>query len=117
MLGGQALLVDAVAGLVKNTEERFVEVPRIVARRDATIAGADAAAKWMRRHIEPAGVEVEADGGRGRLPKLLLLLDRIIAFEKVAGRTPAGCRDRGYQRDKVGTQRGGSRGDFARRGT
>ena len=73
--GRQALLVDAVAGFVQDAEERLVEEARVVARGDAAVAGADAAAKRVRRHVEPAGVEVEADGRRRRL-----------------GRTPAAAR-------------------------
>ena len=67
MLGGQALLVDAVAGLVQDAEEAFVEVARIVARGDAAVAGADAAAERVRRDVQPAGGEVEADRRRRRL--------------------------------------------------
>ena len=43
-LRGQVLLVDAVAGFVEDAEERFVELPGVVARRQAAVAGADAGA-------------------------------------------------------------------------
>src|SRR5262249_3249757 len=101
-----ALLVDAVAGLVKDAEERLVEMASVVARGDAAITGTDAAAKRMRRHIEPAGVEVEADGGGGFAAETLLLLDRILARKHVAGRFSAGRGNGGDKRHKFGTQGG-----------
>ena len=64
VLGGQALVVEAVAGLVEDAEERVAEVLLVVAGGDAGVAGADAGAERVDGDVEPAGVEVEADGAR-----------------------------------------------------
>ena len=68
---GEPLLVDPVAGLVQDAEERLVEELRVVAGCDAAVAGADAGAERVRGDVEPAGLEVEADARprpRGRTP-------------------------------------------------
>ena len=62
--GVEALLVNAVPRFVKDAEEGLVEKARVVARRDAAVAGADGAAKRMRRHIQSAGFEIEPDRRR-----------------------------------------------------
>ena len=61
VLGGQALVVEAVAGLVQDAEERVAEVVLVVARGHAHVAGAEAGAERVDADVEPAGVEVEAD--------------------------------------------------------
>src|SRR5262249_28759991 len=104
VLGDQPLLVDAVAGFVQDPEERLVQMVRVEARRDAAIAGADAAAERVRRNVEPAGVEVEADGLGGRLAERLLLLDGVLALKDVAARLAAGCDERRDQRRQLVAQ-------------
>src|SRR5437660_9626380 len=72
MLGRQRLRVDAVAGLVQDAEERLVEESRVVPRRDAAVAGADAGAERVSRRVEPARFEIETDSGRRGPAKRLL---------------------------------------------
>ena len=88
----EPLFVNAVARFVQDAEEGLVEVARIVARGEPAIAGADAAAEGMHRGVEPAGVEVEADGRRRRLSEDELAIDRIFALQNVAFRLAARCR-------------------------
>src|SRR6202041_2370332 len=76
------------------------------ARRDAAVAGTDAAAKGMRRHVEPAGAEVETNRLCGRLPKGTLRLDRVLAFEDVVRRFLAGAEDSLNQRHQLVAQGG-----------
>ena len=81
VLARQTLLVDAVARLVQDAEERLVEVMGVVARGDPAIARAGAAAERVRGHVEPAGVEVEADRRSRRLAEDALPIDRVVAFQ------------------------------------
>ena len=53
------------------------------------IARADAAAERMRGHVEPAGVEVEADRGGRRLAEDAAAIDRVIALQDLAPRLAA----------------------------
>ena len=62
---GQALIVDAVARFVEDAEEAAGEFVFVVARGEAGVVGADAAAEGMMGDVEAAGLEVEADGGGG----------------------------------------------------
>ena len=106
VFGGQALLVEGVAGLVEDAEERLVEVVRGVARRDPAVAGAEAAAKRVGRLVEPAGVEVEADRGGGGLAEQLLPIDRVVAVDDLAVRRPARGGDGREQRHQFAAQGG-----------
>ena len=63
---GQALLVEAVAGLVEDGEEAGEEVVLVLARRQADVAGGEAGGERVRGLVEPPGLEVEADRGRER---------------------------------------------------
>src|SRR5438105_14478000 len=47
----QSLIIDSVSGLVKRPEKGVVEMLRIIARSQAAVAGAHAAAKRVRRYI------------------------------------------------------------------
>ena len=57
----QALLVEAVPGLVQHREEAREEVVLVLARRQPHVAGREAGGERVRGLVEPAGVEVEAD--------------------------------------------------------
>ena len=92
VLGIQALIVDAVARFVKDAEEGFVEVARIVARGEPAIAGADAAAEGMDGRIESAGREVEADRRRRCLAEQELTIHRKFALQNVSFRLAAASR-------------------------
>ena len=94
----------------------FVEVMRIVARGDAAIAGTDAVAERMRRHIEPAGAEVEADRLRRRLAETALLLHGIVSFEDVVRCFFARAEDRLHQRHQIVAQSSEDLRDFRRGG-
>ena len=97
MLGNQALLVDAVPRLVQDAEKRIVEVTQVVPRGDAAIAWAHATTKGVRRDIEPASFEVEANRrGRG-LAEHLLALDRILAFQDGTHRSTPRGQDRSHE--------------------
>src|SRR5262245_29798544 len=82
----ETLLVNSMSGFMQNAEQSFIEVVGVVARGDADVAWPHAAAEGVRRHIEPAGVEVEADGGCRFLTEDLLAIDRILAFQDFPGR-------------------------------
>ena len=75
VVGRKVLLVERVAGLVQHAEERLVEEPRVVARGDAAVAGADArsrtGARWCRAgrrrsrsRTRPRPTPRTASGGR-----------------------------------------------------
>src|SRR5262249_50382103 len=104
--GIEALLVDGVAGLVQDAEKRLVEETRVVARGDAAVAGADAAAKGMRRHVQPAGREVEANRRRGRFAEYPLAVNGVIAFEDVPAWPPTARLDGGNTGDLILTRSG-----------
>src|SRR5205823_9825923 len=67
--GVKPLIVDAVARFVEDAEETLVEFARMVTRGEPAIARTDAAAKRVGGGVESAGVEIEADCRRGRLPE------------------------------------------------
>src|SRR5690349_1098222 len=114
MLGRQRLFVNSVPGLVQNAEERLVEEPRIVPRRDTAVARADAGAERVCRRVEPAGVEVETDGGRRRAAERLLLVGRKLAGEDVAVGAASGRGDPLYEGDQVLGERREELGDLGR---
>src|SRR5262245_59996298 len=90
LFSGEALVVDAVARLVQDAEEGLIEPARIVARRDAAVAGAVAATEWVGGDVEPAGTEVETNRRSRRLAENLLPFDRVVALQEVSLRRPAG---------------------------
>ena len=98
MLGRQALLVHSVPGFVKNAEERFVEMPSVVACRDPAITGAETAAEGVRSLIKPPPVQVEANRGGRCLPEHFLTLERIVTRQDLDRRARSRIRDRGHQR-------------------
>src|SRR5437867_2763300 len=97
MLRGQALFVDAVARFVQDAEEAFGEMPRVVARGQAYVAGAGGAAKGVRGDVEPAGGEIEADGRRGRLAEDHLAVYRILPLQNLRFRLLARALDRRHK--------------------
>src|SRR5262249_45362580 len=82
----EPLFVEPMPRFVQDAEERLVEVMRVVAGRDAAVAGADAAAERVRGRVETAGLEVEADDRGGLVAELILLWDRVLAFEDLGPR-------------------------------
>ena len=94
-LARQALLVEAVAGLVQHREEAGEEVVLALARRQAHVAGREAGGERVRRLVEPPGLEVEADRRRqaGADGALLAARDRCGARTRrraaAARRSPA----------------------------
>src|SRR5262249_54395024 len=82
----QALVVNAVSGLVEGAEESIVETIRVVARGQASVAWPEAAAKWVCGHIETPGSKIEADGCGRLLSEFLLTVDWIVAFQDFASR-------------------------------
>src|SRR5437868_4008725 len=72
-----ALLVEAVPGLVHAPEERAAEVALLVARGEAHVARRERGAERVRGHVEPPRLEVEAHGADHREAELLLAVDRV----------------------------------------
>src|SRR5262245_28586330 len=105
MFGQESLVVDSVSGLVEDAEERLIEEPRIVARGDATIPWSDPGAERVRGHVEPPGLEVEADGFRGPASKCLLDFDWVFAFEDLARGPASRWTDGRDKRHQLGRQR------------
>ena len=102
VVGGQALFVDPVAGLVQHAEERGGEVVLVVAGGEADVARAEPGAERMGGGVDAAGVEIEAD----RLGDLAV--EGLLVLRSGRGRRAGGRRAAG------GLDRGG--GDFARAG-
>ena len=84
----QAGLVERMAGLVQHAHQGAREVGLVVARGDAHVVGG-AAGEGMRRDVEPAVVEVEADQADQLLAQLALRLDRERAVERQAAQARA----------------------------
>ena len=85
---------------MKGGEEAVADAVVVEARGHARVAGAEARAERVNGHVEPAGVEVEADGG-GDLPgQLVLGGDGEVAAEHV-GRPPAAVGDSADEPDEV----------------
>ena len=82
----QAGFVEAMAGLVQDAHQGAREVVLVVARGDAHVVGR-AAGEGMRRDVEPAVREVEAETAAHLLAELALLLDRerAVELERLAG--------------------------------
>src|SRR5262249_45216385 len=99
-LGVQPLIIDSVACFVQCPEEGVVKVVGMESRGDPAIPRPNDAAKRMRRHIESAGLELEADGLGGRLADSLLLLDGKVPAEYVARSALTG-NDGLHQRHKL----------------
>src|SRR5262249_32302627 len=96
-------------------EEALVEAARVVARGDAAVAGAEAAAERVRRRVEPAGGEVEADRRRRGLAEDPLPFDRVLALQdRARGLAPRG-QDRPDERDQLVAQGGERAADLGRR--
>ena len=73
-LAREALLVEAVPGLVQHREEPREEVGLALARRQAHIARREAGGERVRGLVQPPGLEVEADrGGQAGAHGALLL--------------------------------------------
>ena len=99
----EALLVEAVARLVQDGEESREEVVLVLARRQAHVAGREARRERMRRLVEPAGLEVEADrGGQARADGALHLRGIGAVHERVVG--PGPRRDRLRERHELVAQ-------------
>ena len=96
VIGIEALLVEAVADLVQDPEERVAEIVFVEARRDPAIARPDARAERVGGYVQPAALEVKADCRGGRLAEDLLPIARIEAVEDRRPRAPdaldCGCR-------------------------
>src|SRR5262245_1144122 len=75
LFGVETLLVQSVTRFMQSAEERLVEEARVVARCQTAIARPEARAERMCRHVEPAGLEVEADGRCRRLAEQLLTIN------------------------------------------
>src|SRR5262249_51653571 len=71
------LVIEAVPGLVKDAEEGLAEVAGLVPRGDPAIPRPDPRAERVRRGVEAAGVEVEADRRRHGLAEDPLAVERI----------------------------------------
>ena len=83
----QTGLVETVTGLVQHAHERAGEILLVVARGDAHIVGG-AAGEGVRRDVEPAVMEVEADPADQLLAELALRLDRERPLERQDRRQP-----------------------------
>ena len=56
VLGAQSLIVESVAGFVQHAVERLGEAAFIIARGQAAVAGAEAAAEGMRGGVDAPGL-------------------------------------------------------------
>ena len=77
------LLVESVAGFVQGGEKRHRQIVDIVTRGDAHVVAREGHFKRMRRDIEPATPEVEADQRREFEAERGLRLDVIVLPPKV----------------------------------
>src|SRR5262249_60509502 len=109
-----SLVIAAVVSFMQDAEKALVEMVGMIAGGEPAIPGADAAAKRVGGDIEPAGMEVEANGGRRRLPENLLARDRVLPFQNALARLLAGAGNDGHQRCQVRTQVGKDAGDLSR---
>src|SRR5262249_45890697 len=88
----------------------------MIARGQPAIPRPDAAAKRMHGGIESPGLEVEADGSGGGLPKDMLAMDSVFARPNILARLIARRTDDGDQRDQFAAQLGEDARDLGRRG-
>src|ERR1051326_6489300 len=100
-IGAQALVVNAVAGLMQNAKERAAEVMLVVARGDAAIVRAMAGAKWMGRCVAASAVKIEAEARSHVFGEAFLGIDRIAGLEDFDFGMAAGRLDFGDERDEL----------------
>ena len=111
----QAGLVERVAGLVQHAHQGAREVVLVVARGDAHVVGR-AAGEGMRRDVEPAVREVEADQADQLLAQLALLRRPGTARRAASGLPARAWRSmtRPQQAGQEGAQLGEQRVDALR---
>ena len=121
----EPLLVEAVADLVHDAEERVTEVVLVETGCDPAIARPDPGAKRMGGHVQPPAFEVKSDRRGDRLAKYPLAFPRINSFENrlavssarcvqpgdIPARAPAGVGDCGNKRDEVALESVEDRGE------
>ena len=93
MLGFQPLVVQAMAALVQNAEERIAEIILVIARGHAAIAGAQAGAERMHRHIQSSRFKIESNLRRRLAGQFLLKLRRIFSLQNFHRRLAAARGD------------------------
>src|SRR5262245_37472776 len=71
----QLPLIERMAGFMDDPHQRIDELVLVIAGGDADVVRR-AAAERMQAGIEPAMIEVEAEGRHDALPQRFLLLDR-----------------------------------------
>src|SRR4029079_11957150 len=79
--GVEALVIEPVAGLMQDSEERVDEPVRTEAGGNPAVAGPDPRAERMGRGVEPPTFEIEADRRSHGLAEYPLAVDREIALE------------------------------------
>ena len=97
LLGPQPLFVNAMPRFVQDAEEAGVKKPLLVTRGDAAVVRAHGAAEWVRRDVEPAAVETEANARRHVAAEGFLSFDRIAASEQRNVGLPAAGANRSHQ--------------------
>ena len=107
----EALLVDAVAGLVQDAEEGLVEVARVVARGEPAVARADAAAerdaRWCRAgrrrsrsRSPPRPPRRRAAAGRPGYSRVRMSRARLLAARRRSRRPAAPARRAARRRSR-----------------
>src|SRR5882762_8773894 len=87
-LGRNALLVDAVAGFVPDSEEAAWQPILTEAAGDACIGTREGNLERMNRVVEPTALEVVPHAGGHCLREGLLLFDWIRSLENIDARRP-----------------------------
>ena len=112
LLLGQALVIQAVPGLVKNAVERDHEIRLVVAGGHAGVVGAEPGAEGMGAGVQPAGGGVETYFGKEGLEKLFLVGARIVAGKVFTGGVSRDGKSLFGNRDEAGLEFCKKSGDF-----
>src|SRR5262245_17529380 len=106
MLGIEPLLIKAMPQLVQQAEKGLGEIVLTVAGGDARIARTDGAEEGVRGGVQPAAVKTETQGRGHGLAEDLLAIERIVAPQQSAGRSPRNPPDAIEEHGQLQPQRG-----------
>ena len=79
----EVLVVESVAAFVQDPIQRAGEIALVVARGEARVFWTEPRAERMRRGVNAACLEIEAEGGGDLLVELLLGFGRVVALESI----------------------------------
>jgi len=115
--GGEALLVEAMAGFVHDAEEGGGEVVLFVAGGEADVSGPEGGAEGVGGGVNAALFEVEAEGLGDFTIEALLCGDGAVSVEEVSGDGSGGFYGCGCDLSEFGCDGVEEGGDFAGFGT